>query len=101
MKLRFEAQDPTEMCGDKAHPAATYQQLNLLWSEQVLERRLVGDHMEASPESFELLLHTLVQHVLGILSHKLLHRDTPASLSTAPAIPRDIVADICHSSCSH
>ena len=30
--------------------------------------------MKASPEGFELLLHTLVQHVLCILGYKLLHK---------------------------
>lgn len=57
-----------------SHPASTDQELDFLGSEQVFKRRLVGDHVEASPESFELLLHTFVQHVLRILSHKLLHR---------------------------
>lgn len=57
----------------ESHPASADQELDFLWSEQVFERGLVGDHVEASPEGFELLLHTLVQHVLCVLGHKLLH----------------------------
>ena len=65
------------MCGNTAHSASTDEELDFLWSEQVFERRLVGDHVEASPERFKLLLHTFVQHVLCILRHKLLHKHTP------------------------
>lgn len=56
----------------RSHPAPADEQLDLLGAEQVLERRLVGDHVEASPEGFELLLHALVQHVIGVLGHELL-----------------------------
>lgn len=56
-----------------SHPAPADEQLDFLRPEQVLERRLIGDHVEASPEGFELLLHALVQHVICVLSHKLLH----------------------------
>lgn len=59
-----------------SHPASTNQELDLLWSEQVLERRLVGDHVEASPERLELLLHAFVQNVLWILCNKLLYEHT-------------------------
>lgn len=64
----------TETLGEKSHPASADQELDFLRSEQVLEWRLVGDHMEASPERFELLLHAFVQHVLGVLCNELLHR---------------------------
>lgn len=57
-----------------SHPAPADEQLDLFGPEQVLERRLVGDHVEASPEGFELLLYTLVEHVIGVLGHKLLRK---------------------------
>lgn len=66
--------DSAETSGAISHSASTNQQLNLLGSEQIFQRRLVGDHVEASPERFELLLHALVQHVICVLSDKLLHK---------------------------
>lgn len=68
--------------GNKSHSASTDQELNFFWSEEIFERRLVGDHVEASPERFELLLHTFVQHVLCILGHKLLHKHTSTGTVT-------------------
>lgn len=62
-----------ETFGAISHSAPTNQQLDLLGSEQIFQRRLVGNHVEASPERFELLLHALVQHVICVLSDKLLH----------------------------
>lgn len=66
--------DSAETFGAISHSAPTNQQLDLLGSEQIFQRRLVGDHVEASPERFELLLHALVQHVICVLSDKLLHK---------------------------
>lgn len=66
--------DSAETFGVISHPAPTNQQLDLLGSEQIFQRRLIGDHVEASPERFELLLHALVQHVICVLSDKLLHK---------------------------
>lgn len=78
-----------------SYPATADQQLDLLGPEQVLERRLVGDHVEASPEGFELLLHALVQDVVGVLRHKLLWRRTtaasPWNLRTQPETPGSVV----------
>lgn len=61
-----------QLYGGTSYPASTDQKLDLLWSEQVFERWLVGDHVEASPERFELLLHTFVQNIVCILCNKLL-----------------------------
>lgn len=54
------------------HPAAADQHLDFLRSEQILERRLFGDHQEAFPKGLELSLNALVQDVVSIRVHKLL-----------------------------
>lgn len=54
------------------HPAATYKQLNLLWSKQIFQGRLISDHVKSSSKGLKLFLHTFVQHVLCIERHKIL-----------------------------
>lgn len=64
------------------HPAATYKQLNFLWSKQVLQWRLISNHVKSSSEGLELFLHTFVQHVLCIECHKILQRPTSCYVYT-------------------
>lgn len=55
-----------------SHPASTNEEFYFLRSKQILEWRLIGDHLKSFLESFELSFHALVQYVFSIQIHKLL-----------------------------